>query len=48
MVIKFDFKTYKDKRILLPLDEFSWECANKIFRIRLGIWKWVVDVSFNF
>jgi hypothetical protein len=48
MKISVDFKTYKDKRILLPLDEFSWECANKIFRIRLGIWKWVVGINVNF
>ena len=48
MIIKVSTKTYKDKVILLPLDEFSWETANKIFKIKLGIWKWALTISFNF
>lgn len=48
MEIKFNIVTYKDKRIVLPLEEFSWEKTNKIFKIKLGIWKWVLNISFNF
>ena len=48
MKINIYVKTYKDKRIILPLDEFSWEKENKIFRIKLGIWKWALNISFNF
>ena len=48
MKINIYVKTYKDKRILLPLDEFSWEKENKIFRIKLGIWTWALNISFNF
>ena len=48
MKVKLSTKIYKDKLILLPLDEFSWEKNNKIFTIKFGIWKWAVYISFNF
>lgn len=41
-------KMYKDKFILLPLDEFSWQKQNKIFTIKLGLWKWSISFNFNF
>lgn len=46
--VKTKIKTYKDKRIILPREEFSWEIENKIFRIKLGFWKWDIDFSLNF
>lgn len=48
MTISANIKTFKDKRILLPRFELAWEIENKILRIRLGIWKWDIRVSFNF
>ena len=48
MKVTANIKTFKDKRILLPREEFSWEIANKIFRIKLGFWKWDIDIVFNF
>ena len=48
MTFKCKTTIYKDKRILLPLDEFSWESANKILNIKFGIWKWAVTFIFNF
>ncbi len=48
MVANVTTQTYKDKLILLPLEEFSWQKQNKIFTIKLGFWKWVVKFSFNF
>lgn len=48
MKVKAKIKTYKDKRIILPREEFSWEIENKIFRIKLGFWKWDIDFSLNF
>ena len=48
MTVKAKIKTFKDKRIILPREEFSWEIENKIFRIKLGFLKWDIDLSFNF
>lgn len=48
MSIKAKIKTFKDKIIILPREEFSWETQNKILRIKLGFLKWDIDVSFNF
>lgn len=48
MIVKANIKTFKDKRILLPREELSWEIADKILEIKLGFWKWDIRVSFNF
>ena len=48
MIVKANIKTFKDKRILLPREELSWEIADKILEIKLGVWKWDLRVSFNF
>lgn len=48
MKINVYTKTYKDKVILLPLDEFSWQKNNKIFTIKLGFIKWAIYFNFNF
>lgn len=48
MKVKCYVKKYKDKIILLPLDEFSWQQAHKIFNIKFGFLKWTVKFSFNF
>ena len=47
MIVKANIKTFKDKRILLPREEFSWEIADKILEIKLGFWKWDIRVSFS-
>lgn len=41
-------KKYKDKFILLPLDEFSWQRTHKVLNIKFGLFKWSVKFSFNF
>lgn len=48
MKTSIKFTTYKDKIILLPLDEYSWQKANKILNIKLGFLKWAITISFNF
>lgn len=40
--------TYKDKWLLLPLDEFAWQPSTKIFSIKFGFLKWTVTFKFNF
>lgn len=48
MKINAYIKTFKDKRIILPREEFSWEIADKIFKIKIGFWKWDFIFSMNF
>lgn len=48
MKVNLYCKTYKDKIILLPREEFSWERNNKILRIRVGFLLWDLNLSFNF
>lgn len=48
MTINTHIKIFKDKRILLPRIEVAWEIADKIFRIKIGLWKWDVNFSMNF
>lgn len=48
MKINFYVKTYKDKVILLPREEFSYERSSKILNIKLGWLLWDLRLSFNF
>ena len=48
MKINFYIKTYKDKILLLPREEVTWEKTNKIFMIKLGWLLWDLRLSFNF
>lgn len=48
MKINFYLKTYKDKVILLPREEFSYERSNNILMIKLGWLLWDLRLSFNF
>ena len=48
MKFTVELKTYKDKILVLPLIEFAWAKNNKIFSIKLGIWKWALKTNFNF
>lgn len=48
MKLNFSLNTFKDKRILLPREEVAWETHNKIFKIKLGFWKWDIIIGFNF
>ena len=48
MKVNFYVKTYKDKIILLPREEFSYEQANKILTIKFGWLIWDLRLSFNF
>ena len=48
MTIKLFLKTYTDKCILLPREEFSWQKANKVFQIRLGFLFWDFRINVNF
>ena len=48
--MKFDIETqaYKDKWLLLPLDEFAWQPSTKILSIKIAFLKWSVKFKFNF
>jgi hypothetical protein len=46
--VTVDFKTYKDKFVVLPLEELSWQNKNKIFTIRVAFLKWSLSINFNF
>lgn len=48
MTFNVYIKTFKDKIILLPREEFAWETTNKILRIKLGWLFWDLRFSFNF
>lgn len=48
MKINFYIKTYKDKILLLPREEVSWEKSNKILTFKLGWLLWDLRLSFNF
>lgn len=48
MKVNFYIKTYKDKILILPREEVSWEKTNKIFKIKLGWLFWDLRLSFNF
>ena len=48
MKFKFETQTYKDKFLLLPMEEFAWENGNKILTIKFGFLKWTVKFKFNF
>lgn len=48
MSINFYVKTYKDKVILLPREELSFERTNRVLMIRLGWLLWDLRLSFNF
>lgn len=48
MRINFYIKTYKDKILILPREEVSWEKNNKILTIKLGWLFWDLRLSFNF
>lgn len=48
MKINFYIKTYKDKILLLPREEFSYERTNKILMIKFGWLLCDLRLSFNF
>lgn len=48
MKVDFYVKTYKDKVILLPREEVSYERTNKILMIKLGWLLWDLRLSLNF
>lgn len=48
MTIKLFLKTYTDKVLILPREEFSWQKANKVFQIRLGFLFWDFRINVNF
>lgn len=48
MKINIHVKTYKDKIIILPREEFSWEKNNKILMIKVGWLFWDLRLGFNF
>ena len=48
MKFKLETKTYSDKWLILPLDEFAWQPSTKIFSIKIGFLKWYVKFNFNF
>jgi hypothetical protein len=48
MKTKLELKTYKDKILLLPREEFAWEKTNKILKFKLGFLIWDLRLSFNF
>ena len=48
MKINFYVKTYKDKILILPREEFSYEQKNKTFMIKLGWLFWDLRLSFDF
>lgn len=48
MKINFYVKTYKDKILILPREEFSYEQKNKTFMIKLGWLCWDLRLSFDF
>lgn len=47
-MIRFYVKTYKDKVLLLPREEVSYERTNKILSFKLGWLLWDLRLSFNF
>ena len=47
-MIEIYVKTYKDKVLLLPREEVSWERTNKILSFKLGWLIWDLRLSFNF
>ena len=48
MKFNFELKTYQDKFLILPREEFAWERTNKIFVIKLGWFLWDFRFKFNF
>ena len=48
MKFNFELKTYQDKILILPREEFAWEKTNKIFVIKLGWLLWDFRFKFNF
>ena len=48
MKLTIETHTYKDKFLILPLDEFAWQSSTKIFSIKFGFLKWTVTFKFNF
>lgn len=48
MDIKFLVKTYTDKCLLLPREEFSWRRRTKTFQFRLGFLLWDLRLSIDF
>ena len=48
MITKFELKTYKDKVLILPREEISWERTNKILSIKFGWLLWDLRLNFNF
>lgn len=48
MKINFYIKIYKDKILILPREEISWEKSNKILAFKLGWLLWDLRLSFNF
>ena len=48
MTIKLFLKTYTDKVLILPREEFSWQKTNKVFQIRLGFLFWDFRINVNF
>ena len=48
MNINFFVKTYTDKCIILPREEFSWQKRTKTFQIRLGFLFWDFRLNIDF
>ena len=48
MKINCYIKTYKDKILIFPREEFSFEMTNKIFMFKFGWLFWDLRLSFNF
>ena len=48
MKVNFYIKTYKDKVLILPREEVSWERSNKVLMFKLGWLLWDLRLSFNF
>ena len=48
MKVNFYIKTYKDKILILPREEVSWEKSNKILTFKLGWLLWDLRLNFNF
>ena len=48
MKTKFELKTYKDKVLVLPRLEVSWEKSSKVLGFKLGFIFWDLRLSFDF
>ena len=48
MKIKFELKTYKDKILLLPREEFAWTISSKALVVKLGWLFWDLRLSLDF